>query len=422
MQMWTNWSGRVTSTPREIATPADEGALQDLVKRSKQVRAVGAGHSFTELVPSEDTIVSLDALTGLLAHNKERCEATVHAGTRLYALGPILRDIGQALPNMGDIDKQSIAGAVSTGTHGSGISLGAIAKQVTGLRLVLADGSTLECSRERDADVLRAACVSLGTLGILAQITLKNIPSFRVKETTKLMALPEFLASVESLQAAHRHVDAWVFPFGGKVIVKLGDITTEAETKYQPDDFSENTMLKFASELSWRFPSRVPFFQKCLGMFVSESTRIGPSYGIYATERRVKFNEMEYHVPSERGPACLEEVCAALRASSERPFFPVEYRSVAGDDLMLSPFGGAARVSIAVHQYEKQDPWPLFRAAEPVYKKHGGRPHWAKMHSLMAADFEALYPEWQAFHKIRRELDPSGKFMNTHLRKIFEPS
>jgi FAD-linked oxidoreductase len=420
MQTWTNWSGRVTSNPRALATPADERALQELVKRATNIRAVGAGHSFTELVPSDDTIVSLDSLSGLVDHNKETCEATVHAGTRLYALGPILRDIGQALPNMGDIDKQSIAGAVSTGTHGSGISLGALAKQVVRLRLVLADGSTLECSPEKDANVFRAACISLGTLGILSQITMKNTASFRVKEVTKLMSLSDFLANVEALQASHRHLDAWVFPFGGKAIVKLGDITTETETKYTPDDFSENTLLKLASELSWRFPSRVPFLQKCLGMFVSETTRIGPSYGIYATERRVKFNEMEYHVPSERGPTCLEEVCAAVRASAERPFFPVEYRYVAGDDLMLSPFGGGARASIAVHQYDKQDPWPLFRAAEPVYKKHGGRPHWAKMHSLEARDFEALYPEWQAFHKIRRELDPAGKFMNTHLRKVFE--
>jgi FAD-linked oxidoreductase len=420
MQTWVNWSGWVTGTTREIARPADEDALRAVVKRATQVRAVGAGHSFTELVPSEDVIVSLDSLTGLVQHDALTGEATVHAGTRLYALGPTLRDIGQALPNMGDIDKQSIAGAVSTGTHGSGITLGAIAKQVTGLRLVVADGSTLQCSRERDADVFRAACVSLGALGVLSQITLKNVPSFRVKEQTKLMTVSEFVSTVESLQAAHRHLDAWVFPFGGKVIAKLGDVTTEPENNYAPDDFSENTLLKFVCELSARFPFCVPFLQKCLGLFVSETTRIGPSYRIYATERRVKFNEMEYHMPAERGPACLEELCAAVCASRERPFVPIEYRYVAGDDLMLSPFTGGARASIAVHQYEKQDPIPLCRAAEPVYKKHGGRPHWAKMHTLKAAEFEALYPEWQAFHKIRRELDPSGKFMNAYLRQIFE--
>jgi FAD-linked oxidoreductase len=420
MQTWTNWSGFVKGAPREIATPEDENALQELVRRSKNVRAVGSGHSFSELVPTEDTIVSLDALTGIISHNEEACEATVHAGTRLLALGPLLGALGPALPNMGDIDHQSIAGAVSTGTHGSGITLGAIAKQVVGLRIVLANGSSVECSASKDADLFRAAVISLGAFGVISQITLKNAPSFRVKEVTKLMTVRDFAASVESLQASHRHLDAWVFPFGEKVIVKLGDITTEPETKYKADDFSENTMLKVASELSWRFPSRVPFFQKCLGMFVSETTRIGPSYGIYATERKVKFNEMEYHVPAERGPACLEEVCSALRASSARPFFPVEYRYVAGDDLMLSPFNGGARASIAVHQYEKQEPWPLFNVAEPVYKKHGGRPHWAKMHTLKARDFEALYPDWQAFQKLRRELDPSGKFMNAHLRQIFE--
>jgi FAD-linked oxidoreductase len=417
---WLNWSGSVACTPESIQTPEDEFALINLVRATESVRVVGAGHSFTPLVATEGTLLSLDRIEGMVSHDAVANEATVNAGTRLYSLGPTLSAIGQALPNMGDIDRQSIAGAVSTGTHGSGITLGAIAASVAQLRMVLADGSVLTCSRTQEPEIFRAACVSLGSLGVLSQVTLKNVPAFRVKELTRLMSLSDFVRDLESLQAAHRHLDAWVFPFGGQVIVKLGDITTEAETKYAPDDFSENTMLRVAAELSRMLPSQVPFFQKCLGMFVSESTRIGPSFGIYATERKVKFNEMEYHVPAAGGPACLEEVCRALCASDARPFFPVEYRYVAGDDLMLSPFTGGARASIAVHQYAKQDPGPTFRAAEPIYAAHGGRPHWAKNHSLKASDFAKLYPEWEAFHAIRHRLDPQGKFMNAHLRTLFE--
>jgi FAD-linked oxidoreductase len=417
---WSNWSGFVQCHQGTEVAPADEDALRDVIRTATSLRPRGSGHSFSPLVPGTGQRLSLEGMQGLVSHDRDACVATVHAGTILHSLGPLLAEIGQALPNMGDIDKQSIGGAISTATHGTGITLGAIASGVAKLRLVLADGEVLECSPEHDSDVFRAACVSLGSVAVMSQITLRNIPAFRIKERTQLMLASQFIQDVEALQAKHRHVEAWVFPFGGKAIVKTSDITEAPETKYVVSDFSENTLLEWAAELSRALPFGVPFFQKCLGIAISDETRIGPSYGIFATERRVRFNEMEYHVPAAQGPACLEQVCSALKASEERPFFPVEYRYVNGDDLMLSPFNGGARASIAVHQYVKQPPWSLFNAVEPVFQSHQGRPHWGKMHSLGAKDLREMYPEWEAFHGVRKRLDPKGKFMNEYLRKIFE--
>lgn len=419
-QKWANWSGWVEGYPAQYRAPTSEAELSALVREAQQVRTVGAGHSFTALVPSEDLLLSLDHLSGLIHHDADNHTATVWAGTRLHRLGPMLQDIGQALPNMGDIDRQSVAGAISTGTHGSGKMLKALAGGVVSMRLVLANGETLECSASQSPEVFNAARVSLGTLGVISQITLQNIPSYRLQETIRVVDLQEALPQLASLAEQNRHLDCHVFPFGQKAMLKTLNPTPSSPTKDQFNNFVENTLLGWACDLTRVAPALNTPIQRLVSVLVGSSSRVEQSYKVFANPREVRFNEMEYHVPADKGPECLAEVSEAIRKSGIQVFFPLEYRYVAADSIWLSPFQGGPRASIAVHQYFKQDPWPLFRVVEPIFQRYGGRPHWGKMHSLKAEQLRELYPHWEDFARVRRELDPSGKFLNAYLRQLFD--
>ncbi len=419
-QEWSNWSGGVRFHPAQHRAPSDQDELSGLVKHSQKVRVVGAGHSFTPIMATDGLLLSLDNISGLVSHDTQRLEATVWGGTRLYQLGPLLQDIGQALPNMGDIDRQSIAGAVSTSTHGSGMNLGSLSAGVVALRLVLANGEVLECSRTKNPAVFDAARVSMGTLGILSQLTLQNVPRYRLEEKVRVVALEELLSQLPQLAQENRHLDCHVFPFSQQVMVKTINPTTLPAGKTEVNSFVENTVLQWACEVSRTLPALNGPLQRLVGFLVGSSRRVGESYKIFVTPREVRFNEMEYHVPAEQGPECLAEVCATIRTSGMQVFFPIEYRYVAGDDIWLSPFQGGQRASIAVHQYFKQDPEPLFRLVEPIFWRYGGRPHWGKLHTLQASRLRELYPHWQDFQHLRNELDPHGKFLNPYLQRVFE--
>jgi FAD-linked oxidoreductase len=410
----------VQCATKEICTPSSLDELATLVRRANKVRVVGSGHSFSPLVATSDTLVSLDRLSGLVSHDAELLQATVQGGTRLFALGPMLLRIGQALPNMGDIDQQSISGALVTATHGSGRKLGALASQVRAMKIMKADGTIVTISEKDNAEWLQAAPVSLGWLGIVVEVTLQNQAAYRLREKTFVLSLDAFFEQVDALSHKHRHVDAHVFALGKRVLVKVMDETEDAPNAYAPSDFVENTVFGAMCSLTSRVPRASRAVQRgvALAAAMLPSERIGPSFGIFATPRKVKFNEMEYHVPVGDGVACLREVCKQLAKHETPVFFPLEYRYVAGDNLWLSPFGGATRASIAVHQHAAQDPEAIFARTEPILREFGGLPHWGKMHKK--ADYARLYPEWQAFHKVRAALDPEGKFENEHLRSLRE--
>jgi FAD-linked oxidoreductase len=420
-ESWRNWSGSASCRPARLARPADENELAEVVRAATELRAVGAGHSFSPLVPSAGTLLSLDRLAGLLAHDRAGCRATVAAGTRIAELGPLLEAIGQALPNQGDIDRQSIAGAVSTGTHGTGITLGSLSAQVRSLRLVTAGGDTLDCSPEQESEIFAAARLSLGALGVLTRIELQNRPSYRLEEKVGVAPLEKVLAEMAAVKERHRHAETWVFPYGKTAILKTLDETTAEAHGSGPSEFTDNVVLKAACELVRLLPASKTFWQKAVGFFVGDTKRVGDSWRIFPSPREVRFHEMEYHLPADQGPECLAEVVAAVRKADLPVFFPIEFRYVAGDDIWLSPFQGGARASIAMHQYWKQDPRPLFRLAEPILLRRGGRPHWGKMFDSELARPRELYPDWEKFQAVRRRLDPGGKFLNPFLRKLFEP-
>lgn len=419
---WSNWSGALHARPAAHALPEDEDALRRVVRDAKSLRAVGAGHSFAPLVPTSGVLLSLDRLSGIVAHDAATNSATVWAGTLLFELGPLLHALGQGMPNLGDIDRQSVAGVLATATHGTGITLPCIAGGATALRLVTAAGEVLTCSRTQNADLFRAAAVSLGMLGVVTQATLQNRPAYRLREEVRVEALDDVLPTVFDRARAHEHFELFAFPFGRRVITKTLDSTAEPPSAADHGADSDDGALRLGCELMRRVPPLGRALQKFVGKVIRPSSRVNWSHRIFASQRGVRFNEMEYQLPAAAGPECLDEICHAIARSRIRVFFPVEFRFVAADDYWLSPFNGepgSVFCSISVHQYHRQDYRPLFALVEPILQRCGGRPHWGKLHTLSPAALRAAYPHLDPFLAERARLDPHGKFLTPYLRGLF---
>jgi FAD-linked oxidoreductase len=415
---WQNWSGSQKATPAGLLYPENEDALRQAIRAATgPIRAVGGSHSFSPVVATPGTIISLEAITGMVRHDPQALTATFWAGTRVAATGPVLQAVNQGLLNEADINMQSLGGAVSTSTHGTGRQLRSYSGNTTALRLILADGTPLECSATQERDVFDAARVAVGSLGVLSQITLQNRAAYRLREQVNVMDAPAAMAAIAADRDKHRHMEIFVFPFGGKAIVKRMDISTEAITPHTPED--DNRLLDFAADTARKYPWSNAWIQRLVGMFVSDSVRVGNSFDVLASPRSVAFNEMEYSVPAERGLECFQEVLETMRRHEVNVFFPLEFRYTAADDCWLSPFYQRASASISVHQYHKQDYQPLFRLVEPIFWKYQGRPHWGKLHTLAAKNLRVLYPRFDDFLRVRRQLDPQGRFLNEHARKLF---
>jgi len=416
---WKNWSGLQQSNPSASVQPTDIAQLSQIIRHSQKCRVVGAGHSFSPLVCTDDTLISLDSLTGLVSHDSQLNQSTLLAGTRLKNLGAVLNPINQALINQGDIDEQSLAGAISTGTHGTGKNLTCVSGFVEGFQLMTANGETLDCDRTQNSTIFEAGRVALGSLGVLTQITMQNLPRYRLKEQIQLTPFQDILSNMDQWKTEHRHIECMVFVHARDVILKTLD-PTEDEIKTLPAPWpSDDALLTLCSEIAKNFPRLNPSVQKLLGIFVKPTTRVDWSSVIFPSVRETRFNEMEYQIPAERGLECLAEVVATLQKHKAPVFFPLEYRYVKGDDIWLSPFYQQDCASISVHQYHKQDCREIFKIVEPIFWKYGGRPHWGKMHTLTAPQLKKLYPRWDDFMKIRQELDPTNKWMNPHLNSLF---
>lgn len=416
---WQNWSGGQKARPRGLLYPDSETALAQAVRQAAgPIRAVGGSHSFSPVVATPGTIISLEALNGLVSHDRQTLCATFWAGTRVAATGPALQAVGQGLLNEADINMQSLGGAISTSTHGTGRLLRSYSGNVTGLRLVTADGTILDCSTDRDRDLFDAARVAVGSIGILSQVTLQNREAYRLRETVTVMDTPDALAAIARERDRHRHMEFFAFPFGGKAIVKRMDLCTDAPTPVPEGD--DNSLLDFAADTARKYPWTNAWVQRLVGAFVKDSERVGDSFAVFPSPRTVAFNEMEYTVPADRGLECFEEVIATMKRAGINVFFPIEFRYVAADDCWLSPFYQRPGASISVHQYHKQDYRPFFRLVEPIFWKYQGRPHWGKLHTLTAKNLRVLYPRFDDFLRVRKELDPQGRFLNAHARALFQ--
>lgn len=413
---WRNWSGNQSAQPRHLAYPSDEAALARLLARSEgTVRALGGSHSFSALVPTDGTLISLEAFTGLRAHSETSLR--FGAGTRIAQAGQQAWQQGFSLLNEPDINLQSLAGAIATATHGTGLGLPSLSGQVQGLTLMDMSGQ-LHTLDARHGDRFQAACCALGALGIVTDITLRAPPAYRLEEHSWTMPLEEALEFVDKEKENFRNIEMFAFPLGGAAILKTMTLTDDPDDlNLEPED--SNDLLETVSELSRRAGWLTSTLQKLVTLFVRETRRRGPAHRIYPNRRTVLFNEMEYTVPAERGLECLRAVCETIRDHDVNVFFPIEFRYTASDDTLLSMFSGRAGASISVHQYFKQDYRPLFKLTEPVLRAHQGRPHWGKLHSLGGQQLRGLYPRFDDFLAIRRRFDPQGRLLNAHLRRLF---
>jgi FAD-linked oxidoreductase len=422
---WINWAGNQHCLPAARAAPAVEAELPELLRRTQgTVRAVGAGHSFSALVPTDDLLVSTDLLSGIASHDATTVQAEVWAGTRLHDLGPLLDALGQALPNMPDIDYIALGGGIATSAHATGTRWGSLSAYVTGLTLVTPAGEMLECSATQHAEVFQAARCSLGALGIVTRIRLQNLASYALTERTGVERTEDVLADLDRRFAAHRHFELMPLPHSDFCLTVTTDEAAPGDAPAGSDDLDAVFQIRSLWEsVSW-LPHAERVYDFLLERAMDEAggrVRTGPWYTVLPHIRQVRFREMEYTVPAEAGPACVREILRTIRERRLPDCFPLEYRHTAADDIWLSMFEGRPGASISVHQFGDTDYRPYFAEIEPIFWKYEGRPHWGKLHTQDAGRLAALYPRhWQDFREVRRALDPAGRMLNAHLRHVLE--
>lgn len=422
---WMNWSGNQSCTPAWRAAPASEAELVDVLARARGVvRAVGASHSFSAVVPTDGTLVATDLLSGLVSHDPATLRAEILAGTRMHALGPLLHGVGQSVPNMPDMDYPAMGGAIVNSVHGTGHRFGSMSSCVTGLTLATPSGQLIDCSAERNAEVFHAARTSVGALGIISRMTLQNVAPFRLVETTRIEATEDVLAEIAKRCAMHRNFEFMPLPHSSLCVTIATDEADPHDTPAGEDDPQAVKSLRTLWQaVGWMPGMGEAAYDKLLTTFMAgegSQVRVGQSYEVFPHVRVVRFREMEYTVPADAGPACVREILRTIRERRLPIAFPLEYRYVKADDIWLSMFEGRDGCSISVHQYGDTDHRAYFAEIEPIFWKYGGRPHWGKIHTLDAARLAALYPRhWKDFHEVRRSLDPQGRMLNPHLKHIF---
>lgn len=417
---WHNWSGLQKASPLALPTPGSEAELQALMASAQsEVRAFGSGHSFTALVPTPGSIVSLDRLSGVISVDKQALTATVHAGTRLGVLSRALDTHGLALRNLPDVDVQTVAGAISTGTHGTGLGLPALHADVVGMRIVTPGGKIVDLHENKDRDQLAAARVSLGSLGVISQVTLRVVPAYNLHRKVWLLPIDELLQRVPQLAQQHRNFELYALPFTGYGAAITHDIYTGTDLLL-PNPSDDEVLADLRKLRDWlgRIPKmRRWVAQKLIDPSMTDEAR-HRAFKLLSSVRPIKFNESEWHVPREQGVACLRQILAAIEKHNEA-FFPIEFRFIKGDDAWLSPFHGRDSCSIAVHAAADEAHDYLIRDCAPIYRAHQGRPHWGKLHEMGYAELSAMYPRWQDFLAVRQQFDPQGRMLNAHLRKLF---
>ncbi|HAH09982.1 MAG TPA: FAD-linked oxidoreductase [Alphaproteobacteria bacterium] len=424
-QGWTNWAGRVTCTPQAVASPADERALAAAIRAATgPVRVAGSGHSFTPIVATDGLLLDLKHLSGLIAADPLRQTARLGAGTKIHQIGRALFDMGLNLKNQGDIDRQAIAGALATATHGTGAQLPCLAAELASFRLVTAEGEVLDCSPTQNADVFAGGRVALGLLGVLSEVTLKVDPAYRLKEQTFVAPIAEVLRDLATYRLHHRHFEFFWFPWSDMAAVKILEPTEDpAPEPMTPEQMrargelmtGDQQAFQAGCEIARFVPQVTPILHRLFTQGATGRTKVRWAHEIFPSPRTVRFNEMEYALPWERGAECLSEIVTGLRARKIWTSFPIEFRFVRQDDLWLSPFYERDAVTLSVHQYYKQDETALFTFCEEVFRRYDGRPHWGKLHTLKAKDLANLYPRFEDFRALRRRLDPKGRFMTPYL-------
>jgi FAD-linked oxidoreductase len=425
---WSNWSGKITARPRHSVSVSDEEGLRAAVRNAVgPVRVPGSGHSFTPIAATDGTLIDIDAMSGVVRHDAAALTATVKAGSKIHALGRPLLDLGLGLKNQGDIDRQSIAGALATGTHGTGKTLPCIAAEVTAFRLVTADGGVLTCSPQENAEVFAAGRVSLGLLGVLSEVTLSVAKAYALKEESFTPTVADAFRDLAMHRDANRHFEFFWFPYADHVAAKRLNVSgdtpatalTSAQMKARGEAMTaDQRAFQAGCEIARFIPSVLPRLHKVFTAGAAGKAKTRWSHEIFPNPRNVRFNEMEYAVPADRAVDCLQAIAALFRRPGVHSAFPIEFRFVRADDIWLSPFYQRDCVTLSVHQYYKASEAALFSLCEGVFREYDARPHWGKMHTAGPDRLGALYPKFEAFRALRRRLDPKGRFLTPYLAQL----
>ena len=388
MAEWTNWSGKLSAEPRRVVQVGTVDAIRSELLAARDggwsVRTAGTAHSHYPLLPTDGVILDTRPLSGLVSVDKDAMTATFRAGTKIHACGRPLLEHGLGLLNQGDIDQQSVGGAIATGTHGTGIHLGSFSSAVTELSVLLVDGSVVTCGPDVETDLFEAARLSLGAVGVVLEVTLQVREAYRLEEQRWLEPFESVMERIEELTTATRHFEYFWYPGQDRAICKSIDITEE--------------------------PSQYP-----LG---DEGQRLAWGFEVLPNQRLDPHTEMEYSIPTEHGPSCVADIKHLLSSSYPDVVWPIEYRTVAADDVWLSPARGRATVTVSIHEDVQRDETTYYRAAESVFRSYEGRPHWGKVHYLSTEDLAGDYDRWQDWWHVRDGVDPTGVLLNDALREL----
>ncbi|BCJ72683.1 FAD-linked oxidoreductase [Catellatospora sp. IY07-71] len=428
--VWRNWSRIESVTPARVAYPSSPDEVVQAIAAARadglRVKPIGAGHSFTGIAVAPGVQLDLRNLQGVLAVDEQRRQVKLAAGTHLYRLPELLKPYGLALQNMGDIDAQTIAGATSTGTHGTGHAFGGLATQIVGVTLATADGALLEISENSNPELLGAARLGLGALGVLVDITVQCVPAYKLHAVEKPEPLAEVLAQWEQRALGADHFEFYWFPHTQTALTKTNTrLPMDAPSKplggfqrWLDDDLMSNTVFNGVCHLGKAVPALTPPINRLAQRLTNNREFTDVSTSVFTTKREVRFREMEYALPREEVPEVLRALDRLIEQNGWRISFPVEVRVAAPDDIWLSTAHGRESGYIAIHRFFKEDPHTYFRLAEQIFRAHGGRPHWGKMHYQDASTLAGSYPRFGDFLAVRDKLDPERVFGNDYLDRV----
>jgi FAD-linked oxidoreductase len=416
---WTNWARQQRCAPERIEAPSSEEELVRAVAGAPRVKVAGSGHSFTDIACTDGVMIDMSGMRRVLS--VDGLDVTVEAGITLHELGEELRSRGLAMENQGDVDPQTLAGAISTATHGTGGGFGNLSSQVVGVRLVDGTGEPRDL---RGGDELRAARVSLGALGAISAVTLRCVPAFTIHRVDRPAALDRVLPRLDELVGSHDHWEAFVMPYTRRALTLTSERTDRAPeppgraAAFVHDIVLVNAVLGAFCRTGRAFPRAIPALNRTLARLMGGSERLDASNRVYANTRLVRFTEMEYAIPREHATEALERVLALIERRRLPVGFPIELRVTAADDALLSTAFERPTAYIAVHQYVGMEFETYFRAVEAIMDEYDGRPHWGKRHYQTAATLRPRYPEWDRFAEIRERLDPERRFENDYLHRV----
>jgi L-gulono-1,4-lactone dehydrogenase len=425
---WKNWAGNEIAHPTSIESPWNEDEVISIVReaasRGEKVKIPGSGHSFTPAAVTDGRMVRINALQGIYSIDRSRMEVRVGAGTTLSDLNRLLAVEDLAMANLGDIAYQTVAGAISTSTHGTGVALPGLAAQVTAMRIVDGHGNLVECNSEKNSEILDVARVSVGALGAITECTIRVVDAFRLHAHEQPMRLDDVLDNIDELRLSNDHFEFFWIPHTKWALTKRNNRTDEALDPlpkvrgWIEKTFMENFAFGAVCKVGKMRPAMIPRLATALPSSGAR-TYINDSYKIFASPRLVKFYEMEHALPAASLAPALREIRAMVEKKGYLLNFPVEVRFTAPDDVPLSTGYQRESAYIAVHVYKGMEYGPFFKDVEDILRRYDARPHWGKVHHREKDELSTLYPRFNDFLAMRDRLDPQRTFSNRYTERIF---